>query len=73
MSEWIDSICDDYEIDKEEVVDLKRSNGKGLNLLDKDDWLRRSRTQGDLFYKLWRQLKTEKSSDVRKSQKQGII
>ena len=73
MSEWIDSICDDYEIDKEEVADLKRSNGKGLNLLDKDDWLRRSRTQGDLLYKLWRQLKTEKSSDVGESQKQGII
>ncbi|XP_028397256.1 uncharacterized protein LOC114521065 isoform X2 [Dendronephthya gigantea] len=59
---WIDSICDEYEIEKEEVVDLKRSNGKGLDLLKKEDWLRRSPTQGDMLYELWKQLKTEGSN-----------
>ena len=73
VAKWIDSICDEYEIDKEEVADLKRSNGKGLDLLDKEDWIRRSPTQGDLLFKLWRQLKAEQCSDVEEPQKQGTI
>lgn len=74
VAKWIDSICDDYEMDKEEVIDLKKANGRGLDTLDKEDWLRRSPTQGDLLYKLWKQLKGEKNNDMEELQKQkGIV
>jgi hypothetical protein len=74
VTQWIDSIRDEYELDEEEVADLRKANGKGLEMLDKDDWLRRSPAQGDLFYKLWKQLKVGKSSDGEDSQHQeGIV
>ena len=65
---WIDGICDEYEIEKEEVIDLKKSNGKGLDLLKKEDWLRRSPVHGDMLYELWKQLKTQRSHDSPKQQ-----
>ena len=54
--------CEEFEIEKADVSDLKTLNGKGLNKLSEKDWIRRSPKQGDLFYKMWMDLKKEKSS-----------
>lgn len=74
VAKWIDSICDEYEIDEKEVINVKQANGKGLDLLDKDDWLRRSPTQGDLLYQLWKGMKAEKNISIEESKNQeGIV
>ena len=62
VGNWIDGICEEFEIEAADVSDLKTLNGKGLNKLSEKDWIRRSPKQGDLFYIMWTQLKEEKSS-----------
>ena len=59
---WVDGVCEKFEVEEADVSELKTLNGKGLNKLSKEDWIRRSPKQGDLFYKMWMDLKKEKSS-----------
>ena len=51
----MDEVCDEYEIDQEEVKELKLLNGAGLSCLPKEDWIRRSR-QGDFMFMKWNEL-----------------
>ena len=62
VGNWIDGICEQFEIEEADVSDLKTLNGKGLNKLSEKDWIRRSPKQGDLFYIMWMDLEKEKSS-----------
>lgn len=55
VAKWVDEVCDEYEIDPEEVKELKLLNGAGLASLPKEDWLRRSR-QGDFMFMKWNEL-----------------
>lgn len=57
MASWVSDKCTEYEIDEEEVSKLKSQNGKGLDRLSKEDWIRRSENHGDLFFDLWEELK----------------
>lgn len=72
VAKWVDEVCDEFEIDPEEVKELKLLNGAGLSCLPKEDWLRRSR-QGDFMFMKWNELikrssgldkKTEASNSV---------
>ncbi|KAK2568543.1 hypothetical protein P5673_006462 [Acropora cervicornis] len=53
---WIDEICDEYEIDPNDVSNLKTLSGRGLMKLKREDWIGRSPKQGDLLYNLWQEL-----------------
>lgn len=55
VAKWVDEVCDEYEIDQEEVKELKLLNGAGLTCLPKEDWIRRSR-QGDFMFMKWNEL-----------------
>ena len=56
VTNWISEICQSFEIEEDEVSDLKGQNGKALDSLPKEDWIRRSK-HGDLFYNEWQKLK----------------
>lgn len=55
MAKWVDEVCDEFEIDLEDVKELKLLNGAGLSCLPKEDWIRRSR-QGDFMFMKWNDL-----------------
>lgn len=56
MAAWVDKVSTTFEIAEADVIKLKMLNGAGLQLLKKEDWIRRSPNQGDLFYNLWVEL-----------------
>ena len=74
MAEWILKVCLEFEIDEDQVSLLKNQNGKGLDILPKDDWIRRSPNHGDTFFKKWEMLKEESLTrmDVNVEPKSGI-
>ncbi len=57
VANWISDKCTEYEIDEDEVSKLKSQNGKALDRLSKENWIRRSENHGDLFFDLWEELK----------------
>ena len=57
VTDWVSSMCEEYEIAEEEVSKLKSLNGKGLDKLSLEDWIRRSEDYGDLFHRVWQELK----------------
>ena len=57
VTTWISKICKDFEIEEDEVSNLKGQNGRGLDSLPKGDWKERSK-HGDLFYNEWQKLKS---------------
>ena len=64
MKDWFANICKDLEIDKEMVSQFTLMNGKGLNLLLKEDWLNRlPNLLGDLLFRMWSDLKEEQPYD----------
>ena len=52
-------MCHEFEIDEVEISSLKGQNGKALETLQKDDWIRRSPNHGDVFFIQWQKLKEE--------------
>ena len=60
VAKWVDDVCDEYEIDQEDVKELKLLNGAGLSCLPKEDWIRRSR-QGDFMFMKWNELVQKRS------------
>ncbi|XP_028400085.1 uncharacterized protein LOC114523387 [Dendronephthya gigantea] len=64
VADWVSMKCVEYDINESEVLKLKTLNGKGLDELSKEDWIRRSENQGDLFFKLWQRLKSNSSPEV---------
>ena len=63
MRNWIETICEDYEIEKDDVSKLMSMNGKGLNKLREKDWIRRSPEQGEVLFLMWNDLKEEWSNN----------
>lgn len=63
MIQWINEVCEEYEIEKDEVSELKTLSGAGLMKLKRQDWKERSPKQGDLFFNLWTEMlqSTQKS------------
>ena len=61
VANWVSIKCKEFEIDENEVSKLKCLNGKGLDRLSKENWIRRSENHGDLFFDLWQELKQTKS------------
>ena len=57
VSEWISTICKEYEINESEVELLKNQNGKGLDDLPENLWIRRSPNHGDTLFLRWQELK----------------
>ena len=45
-------MCEEYDIDKNDVLRLSTLNPKILNELPKDDWIRRSE-YGDFLFEKW--------------------
>ena len=65
MRQWINEVCDEYEIERDEVSELKTLSGAGLMKLKRQDWKERSPKQGDLFFNLWTELlQTAQKSEV---------
>lgn len=65
MVNWINEVCEMYEVDEADVSKLKTLSGAGLNQLQRQDWIERSPNQGDLFFNLWTKLiKTSQEADV---------
>lgn len=54
--QWIEEVCESYEIDEGDVSKLKTLSGAGLMKLKRQDWKERSPNQGDLFFNLWTEL-----------------
>ncbi|PFX32713.1 uncharacterized protein LOC111347295 isoform X2 [Stylophora pistillata] len=54
--QWIDDVCEEYEIDGSDVLKLKTISGAGLTKLTRQDWIERSPNQGDFFFNLWTEL-----------------
>lgn len=65
MVQWIDDVCEEYEIEKDEVSALKTLSGAGLMKLTRQDWKERSPIQGDLLFNLWTEL-------LQKTQESGV-
>ncbi|XP_028411583.1 uncharacterized protein LOC114534346 [Dendronephthya gigantea] len=57
VAEWISKVCKEDEIDESEVDLLQNQNGKGLDDLPEELWIRRSPKHGDKFFLLWQNLK----------------
>ena len=72
VATWISHKCKEYEIDENEVLKLKSQNGKGLDRLSKEDWIRRSENHGDLFFDLWTELK-QKTTTEGITENKGIL
>lgn len=53
---WIYNVCEQFEIEKEDVSKLTTLSGAGLMKLKRQDWLERCPAQGDLFFNLWAEL-----------------
>lgn len=64
--QWINEVCEIYEIEEDDVSKLKTLSGGGLMKLKRQDWMERSPNQGDLFFNLWTEL-LEKSAQERGS------
>ena len=79
VNNWFANICKDLEIDKEMVSQFTLMNGKGLNLLLKEDWLNRlPNPLGDLLFRVWSDLKEEQpfeqsdETGIKEGKKSGV-
>ena len=78
MKNWFANICKDLNIEEEKVSQLTSMNGKGLNLLLKEEWLRQSPDLGDFLFKKWNDLNREHSNeqisgaDIKEEKKSGV-
>ncbi len=53
VQQWFEKAIETLEIDIQEVSNLKLLNGKALNMLEKEDWIRRSPSYGDILFNMW--------------------
>ena len=78
VKNWFANICKDLDIEEEKVSQFTSMGGKGLNLLLKEEWLRRSPEVGDLLFRMWNDLKKEQpneqisGSDMKEEKKSGV-
>ena len=83
MEDWFENcVCKELEIDREMVSQFMLMNGKGLNMLLKEDWLSRlPDLVGDLVFRKWNDLKKvdpnkqsaeSGGTDIKKGKKSGV-
>jgi hypothetical protein len=53
IQQWFTIATETLEIDIQEVSTLKSLNYSALNMLAKEDWIRRSPTYGDILFNMW--------------------
>lgn len=74
--EWIDNFCKEHEIDEREVSKLRLQNGKGLNMLLKEEWKERSPNYGDVLFRMWHELikkDSTRETDTKKEEKTNEV
>ena len=54
VEQWFIEATELLEIDIQEVSNLKLLDGLALNMLKKEDWIRRSPEYGDILFNMWR-------------------
>ena len=59
VTEWIVKVCQECEINEDEISSLKGQNGKGLETLHRVDWIEKSQKHGLIFFRQWQTLKEE--------------
>ena len=56
VKQWIDDVCEECEIEEDDVSMLKTISGVGLAHLTRQDFKERCPKQGDLMFNLWKKL-----------------
>jgi hypothetical protein len=52
---WFKKATQTLEVDIQKVSNLKSLNGLALNMLQKEDWIRRSPDCGDILFNMWQE------------------
>ena len=55
VQHWFEDAAEMFNISITEVSNLKCLNYKALNILKKEDWLRRSPNFGDILFNMWQE------------------
>ena len=53
IQQWFEKVTEKLEIDIQEVSNFRSLNGLALNMLQKEDWIRRSPEYGDILFNMW--------------------
>lgn len=56
VKQWINEVCEECEIEEDDVSMLKTLSGAGLAHLTRQDFKERCPKQGDLIFTLWKRL-----------------
>lgn len=64
VKQWIDEVCEEYEIEEEDVSMLKTVSGRGLAKLTRQDFKERCPKQGDLIFTLWKELLKKSTEEL---------
>ena len=56
VNQWINDVCEECEIEEDDVSMLKTLSGAGLAHLTRQDFKERCPKQGDLIFTLWKKL-----------------
>ena len=56
VNQWINDVCEECEIEEDDVSMLKTLSGSGLAHLTRQDFKERCPKQGDLIFTLWKKL-----------------
>lgn len=56
VKQWINDVCEECEIEEDDVSMLKTLSGAGLAHLTRQDFKERCPKQGDLIFTLWKKL-----------------
>ena len=75
VKDWFTKVCKDLDIEEEKVSQLTSMGGKGLNMLQKEDWLSHfPGPVGSLLFRLWKeeQPNEQSSGTVTKETKPGV-
>lgn len=63
VAEWVEQMCIECELDKQDVARLKELSGAALHRLKRSDWMERSPKQGDVLYNIWSDMITPQQAE----------
>ena len=63
MAAWVEQMCNEYELDKQDIASFQKLSGAALHRLKRSDWIERSSEQGDVLYNLWSDMITPKQAE----------
>ena len=55
VQHWFKNAAEKFEIDIQQLSKLKTLNGKALQMLKKEDWIKRSPDFGDILFNMWQE------------------